>query len=150
MHFWIALVKTFRMMYCFTDFSDVRTFPLYLVMTSLGPHSLSHQLQFAYFVEFTKGYQPAKFQCCRLSGSSFTEGLEKHNDDVIMTSFHDFGIQIFPYFVKLIISYQPAKFQIPQLSESNFTEVFIGYPQNHYDVIMTSPHNIWLSKLHIL
>ena len=47
--------------------------------------------KFAYFVEFTKGYQPAKFQCCRLSGLSFTEGLEKHNDDVIMTSFHDFG-----------------------------------------------------------
>ena len=49
--------------------------------------------KFAYFVEFSKGYQLAKFQCYRLSGSSFTEGLQKHNDDVIMTSFHDFGIR---------------------------------------------------------
>ena len=51
--------------------------------------------KFAYFVDFTEGYQPAKFQCCRLSGSSFTEGLQKHNDDVIMTSFHDFGTRNF-------------------------------------------------------
>ena len=46
----------------------------------------------AYFVEFTKGYQPAKFQFCRLSRSSFAEGLLKHNNDLIMTSFHNFGI----------------------------------------------------------
>ena len=39
--------------------------------------------KFAYFVELTEGYQPAKFQCCRLTGSSFTEGLQKQNDDVI-------------------------------------------------------------------
>ena len=50
--------------------------------------------EFAYFVDLTKDYQPAKFQCCRLSGSSFTEGLQKHNDDIIMTSFHIFGIRI--------------------------------------------------------
>ena len=37
--------------------------------------------KFAYFVEFTKGYQSAKFQCCRLFGSSFIEGLQKHSDD---------------------------------------------------------------------
>ena len=90
--------------------------------------------KFAYFVEFTKGYRPAKFQCCRLSGSSFTEGLQKLNDDVISW----FWDSKFPNFVKLVISYQPAKFQIPQLSESNFTEVFIGHPKKpfwrHYDV----------------
>ena len=51
--------------------------------------------KFAYFMELTKGYQPAKFQFCRLYGSSFTEGLQKHNDDVIMTSFHIFEISIF-------------------------------------------------------
>ena len=55
--------------------------------------------EFAYFVEFAKGYQPTMFQCCRLSGSSFTEGLQKHNDDVIMTSFHDFEIRSFHIFV---------------------------------------------------
>ena len=55
--------------------------------------------KFAYFVKFTKDYQPAKFQCCRLSASSFTEGLEKHNDDVIITSFHDFGIRNFHTFL---------------------------------------------------
>ena len=84
--------------------------------------------KFAYYVELTKGYQPAKFQFFRLSGSSFTEGLQKHNDDVIRRHFI-FWDSKFPYFVKLIISYQPAKSQIPQLSESNFTEVGIRHPK---------------------
>ena len=43
--------------------------------------------KFADFVELIVGYQHAKFQCCRLSGSSFAEGLEKHTYDVMMTSF---------------------------------------------------------------
>ena len=102
--------------------------------------------KFVYFVEFTNGCQPTKFQCFRLSGSSFTKGLHKHNDDVILR----FCDSKFPYFVKLIISYQPAKFQISQLSESNFTEVFIRHPNKNDDVIVTSLHNIWFSKLHIL
>ena len=106
--------------------------------------------KFAYFVKLTKGYQPEKFQCYRFSGSSLTEGLQKHNDDIIMTSFHIFYNAKFPYFVKLFISYQPAKFRIPQLSESNCTEVGIRHHKNHYDVIMGSLHNIWFSKLHIL
>ena len=75
--------------------------------------------KFAYFVEFTKGYRPAKFQFCRLSGSSFTEGSQKHNNDVMK----------FQYFIELVISYKPANFQIPQLFESNFTEVFIRHPK---------------------
>ena len=50
-------------------------------------------LKFAYLVDLTKGYQPEKFQCCKLSGSSFTEELQKYNDDVIMTSLHIFGIR---------------------------------------------------------
>ena len=66
--------------------------------------------KFAYFVERTKGYQPAKFQCCRLSGSSFTEGLQNTMISYVWDS-------KFPYFVTLPISYQSAKFQIPQLSE---------------------------------
>ena len=82
-------------------------------------------LKFGYFVEFTKDYQTAKFQFCRLSGSSFTEGLQKHNDDVISYFWHS----KFQYSVKLVISYQPAKFQIAQLFESNFTEVFIRHPK---------------------
>ena len=32
-------------------------------------------------------YQPANFQCCRLSLASFIDRLRKHNDGVIMTSF---------------------------------------------------------------
>ena len=59
--------------------------------------------KFAYFVELTKGYQPVKFQFRqekiswfrRLSESGFKEELQKHNDGVIMTSFHNFGTQIF-------------------------------------------------------
>ena len=52
-------------------------------------------LKFACFVDLTKGCQPEKFQCCKLSFSSFTEELQKHNDDVIMESFHIFGIRNF-------------------------------------------------------
>ena len=48
--------------------------------------------KFAYFVELSLGYYPAKFDCYRFSGSSFTEGLEKHNDDLVITSFHILGI----------------------------------------------------------
>ena len=51
--------------------------------------------KFAYFVEFTKFYQPAKFQFYRLSGSRFSEGIQIYNDDVIMMSFHTFGIHNF-------------------------------------------------------
>ena len=82
--------------------------------------------KFVYFAELTEGYQPAKFKCCKLSGSNFTEGLQKHNDDVI-SRFYDSRFQ---YFVTLVISYQPANFQIPQLSESNFIEVSITHPKN--------------------
>ena len=101
--------------------------------------------KFASFVELTKGYQPAKSQCCRLCGSDFTEGLQK----TMMTSLHVisyFWDSKFSYFVKLIISYHPAKFQIAQLSESNFTEVFIRQLKNHYDVIMTSLKNTCFFK----
>ena len=83
--------------------------------------------KFAYFVELTKGYQPAEFQYCKLSGSSFTKRLRNDNDDIFMT-LHVCYLK-FPYVVKLIISYQSAKFQIPQLSESNFTEVGIRHPR---------------------
>ena len=101
--------------------------------------------KFACFVELTRGYQSAKFQCCRLFGSSFIEGLQKHNDDVI-----SYFLNLkFAYFVKLVINYQPAKFQISQLSESNCAEISIRHPKNRYDVNMTSLHNMWLSKLHI-
>ena len=102
--------------------------------------------KFAYFVEFIKGYQPAKFQCCRLSESSFTEELQKHNDDVIMTPFQDSGIRNF-HFCETGYKLSTCQVSIPQLSESNFTDVFIRQPKKHYDVIMTSPHNIRLSKL---
>ena len=100
-------------------------------MTSFSCHMV---FKFAYFLELSKGYQTSKFQCCRLSGSTFKEGLQKHDNDVI-SYFWDLK---FLYFVKLIISCQHAKFQIPQLSESNFTEVGIRHRKKplwrHYDV----------------
>ena len=46
--------------------------------------------RFAFFVELRIDYQRAKFQCCRLSVARFTDGLRKHNDDVIMMSYHKF------------------------------------------------------------
>ena len=70
--------------------------------------------EFAYFVEFNKGYQPAKFQCCGLSGTRFTEGLQRHNDDVIITSFHDFGIRNFHIFCET--GYKLATCQVPNQS----------------------------------
>ena len=85
--------------------------------------------KFSYLVAFIKGYQPPKLQFCRLSRSSFTEGSQKHNDDVMMTSFQIFWDSKFQYFVKLVISYQPAKFKISELFESNFKEVFIRHPK---------------------
>ena len=42
----------------------------------------------AYFVEPYMDYQSAKFQCCRLCLAGSIDKLRKHNDDVIMTSFH--------------------------------------------------------------
>ena len=53
--------------------------------------SLFWDSKFPYFVKLIIGYQPAKFETSRLSGSNFTEvGIrhQKHNYDVIMTSFH--------------------------------------------------------------
>ena len=85
--------------------------------------------KFAYFVEFMKGYQPAKFQCCRLSGSSFTEGLQKHNDDVIMMSFYDFGVRNFHIFCETGYKLSACQVSNPLIFESKFTEVFIGYPK---------------------
>ena len=35
----------------------------------------------AYFVDLTKGYQPEKFQYCKLSGSSVIEELQEQNVD---------------------------------------------------------------------
>ena len=81
-------------MYSLTDFSGVHIFLLFLVMTSLYVISCHMVFKFEYFVEFTKSYQPALFQCCRLSGSSFTGRLQKHNDDFIMTLFMILGFEI--------------------------------------------------------
>ena len=90
--------------------------------------------KFAYFVDFTKGYKAAKFQFCRLSGSSFTEGSQKHNDDVMMTSFHTLGFKI-SIFCKTGYKLSTYKVIKSLLFESNFTEVFIRHPKN---TIMTS------------
>ena len=51
--------------------------------------------KFAYLVDLSKGYQSEKFQCRKLSGSSFTEELQKYNDGVIFTSLHILGFEIF-------------------------------------------------------
>ena len=54
--------------------------------------------RFAYLLELTKGYLSEKFQCCKLSGSSFTEELQKYNDDVIMTSLHILKFEMVIFF----------------------------------------------------
>ena len=45
-------------------------------------------------MELAKGYQPAKLQCCKFSRPDFTEGIQKHKDDIIMMSFHILGFEI--------------------------------------------------------
>ena len=49
--------------------------------------------RFALFVDLIIDYQPATFQCSSLSGSSFTEGLEKHNISSL-THFIFLGVEI--------------------------------------------------------
>ena len=52
-------------------------FPLSLVMTSYDVISGHMVFKFAYFVELFIDYQPAKFQCCRLSLACFIDRLRK-------------------------------------------------------------------------
>ena len=128
LHFWIALVKTFRMAYNLTDFSDVRIFhcfgndiiiTLFLVIWSSNLYILWNLL---------KAISLQSFSSVDCLGQVF----QRDYKNKIMTSwwrhFIILGFKI-SIFVKLAISYQPAKFQIPQLFESNFTEVFIRHPK---------------------
>ena len=83
------------MLYNLTGFLDVRIFIVFgndMIMTSFLV-TWSSNLHILW--NLPKGYQPAKFQFFKLSGSSFTKGSQKHNDDVMMTSFRIFGIQNF-------------------------------------------------------
>ena len=50
-HFWIALINTFRMIYNLFGFAEVRIFPLFLVMMSYDVISCHMIFKFAYFVE---------------------------------------------------------------------------------------------------
>ena len=65
----------------------------------------------------------------------FYRQIKKHNDDVIMTSFHAVRIWKSQIFVKLNIGYQLSKFQISRLSGSNFMEVSVRPQKHHYEVI---------------
>ena len=71
-------------------------------------------------------------------GRFYRQIKKKHNNDVIMTSFHVVGISKSQFFVKLNIGYHPSKLQIFWLSGSNFMEVSARPPKHHYDVIMMS------------
>ena len=70
-------------------------------------------------------YQPAKFQCYRLSLASFMDKLKKQNDDVISCCW-DLKIS---NFVKPNMGYNPSKFKISWLSGSNFIEVSVRPPK---------------------
>ena len=54
-HFWIALINTFRMIYKLFGFAEDRILQLFLVERSIS-------------------YQPCKLQLSRMSGTNFTEG----------------------------------------------------------------------------
>ena len=90
LHFWIALIKTFRTIYILFRSEAVRIFPLFFGNDIIM--MLLHGFLILVFLELWIDYQPAKFQCGRLSLASSMERLRKHDDDVIMTSFRVVGI----------------------------------------------------------
>ena len=53
---------------------EVSVRPPDTIMTSLHVISYHRVSRLAYFVEHDIGYQPSKFQCCRMPGSNFMEG----------------------------------------------------------------------------
>ena len=73
-------------------------------MTSFLVISCHMVFKFAYFVEMTKGYQPAKFNAVDCLGRV----LQRDNKNTIMTSIHMLGLKI-SIFCETDISYQPAK-----------------------------------------
>ena len=103
--------------------------------------------KFAYCVKLNIAYQPSKFQYYRLSGSSFTEGLKEHNDDVIVMSFHMFlGFEI--------CIFCEACYKISICQVSNLLVIWIKFyrgwysrQKHHYDVIMTSFLQYWVFEI---
>ena len=72
-HFWMALIYTFGMIYNLFGFEEVRILPLFLVKTSLWCQFLLfcfHIFMFAYFVKHNMSYY---LQLSRLSGCNFKE-----------------------------------------------------------------------------
>ena len=80
------------MIYILFGSAKVCIFPLFSIVFGNDIISGHMVFNFAYFVELRIDYQPAKFQCCRLSLARFIDRLRKNNDDVIMTSFDVVGI----------------------------------------------------------
>ena len=65
----------------------------------------------ACFIEHKIGYQPTKFQCFRLSVSTFTEGIGKHNYNVISYSW----ASRLRFFAELNVGYPSARCQMNTL-----------------------------------
>ena len=82
--------------------------------------------KFVYFGELTKGLQICNALDC------VGQVLQRDKNPISFTSLILFN----------------APFVI--CSESNFTEVCLRHPKSHYDLIMTSFHNLSFLKLHIL
>ena len=81
-------------------------------------------------MELTKGYQLEKFQCCRLSGSSFTEVSQEHIDDVIMSSFHIVGFEI-SIFCEMDYKLSTCQVSNPSVISIKFYKVSIRNPKKH-------------------
>ena len=102
------------------------------------------------FVEFSESYQLATFQCCRLSGNV----LQRDFKSTLMTSlWRHFMILEFETFIFCETGYKLSTCQVSNPSViwiKFYRGISLDTPKNHYDVIMTSLHSIWLSKLYIL
>ena len=109
-------------------------FPLFLVMTSLWHHFLSHD-----------------FKICVFCGTY--QVLQRDYKHTMMTSlWHHFiflGLEIF-IFCETGHNLSSCQVSNPSVIWINFTEVAIRHPKKHHDAIMTSLHTIWFSKLYIL
>ena len=74
-HFWIARIKTFRLIFNLFGFEEVRILPLFFRNNFHYDVICNHwDFKSAYFVH-NISYQSCKFQSSRWSGSNFTKGV---------------------------------------------------------------------------
>ena len=75
--------------------------------------------KFAYFVELWIDYQPAKFQCCRLSLASFIDRLRKHDETSLLSHFILLGFENLEFY--------ETEYKLSPLRVSTFLVVWMEF-----------------------